>query len=175
MADSLMETVTRVLDRGLKTNSYKLALLRSLVAIACRSNSVPLRVTRFDLAQQFVERYWPPALLFRVRQATVPDKDPVVMRLIRNDQGRLMFPDAMSLNKYRRSYPDDYQQLIASVARQAFDDVLPRFHTVHNRLVEPYLYRLDGADVIIEASGCEFLRQHARCVDLLAIAGWVIH
>jgi hypothetical protein len=51
MADSLMQTVTRVVDRGLKTNSYKLALLRSLVAIACKSNSAPLRVTRFDLAE----------------------------------------------------------------------------------------------------------------------------
>jgi hypothetical protein len=97
MANSLMQTVTRVVDRGLKTNSYKLALLRSLVAIACRSNSAPLRVTRFDLAEQFVERYWPLALLFRVRQATVPDKDPIVMRLIRKEQARLMFPDTISV------------------------------------------------------------------------------
>jgi hypothetical protein len=173
MADSLMQTVTRVVDRGLKTNSYKLALLRSLVAIACRSRSAPLRVTRFDLAEQFVQRYWPLALLFRVRQATVPDKDPVVMRLIRKEQGRLMLSDTLSVHKYRSSYPADYHQLTASVARQAFDDVLPRFHTVHKRQVEPYLYRLDGADIIVETSGCEFLREHARCVDLLAIAGWV--
>jgi 5-methylcytosine-specific restriction endonuclease McrA len=94
------------------------------------------------------------------------------MRLIRAEQGRLMFPDAISAHKYRSSYPADYQRLIASVARQAFD-VLPRFHTVHKRLVEPYLYRLNGADVIVEPSGCKFLREHARCVDLLAIAGWV--
>jgi hypothetical protein len=173
MTDHLMQTVTRVVDRGLKTNSYKLALLRSLVAIACRSNSAPLRVTRFDLAEQFVERYWPLALLFRVRQATVPDKDPIVMRLIRKEQARLMFPDTISVHKYRMTYPDDYQRLIARVVREAFDDVLPRFHTVHKRPVQPYLYRLDSADIIIENSGCEFLRHHARCVDLLAIAGWV--
>ena len=173
MADSLMQTVTRIVDRGLKTNSYKLALLRSLVAIACKSTSAPLRVTKFDLAEQFVERYWPLALLFRVRQATLPDKDPVVMRLIRKEQGRLMFRDTMSAHKYRRRYPADYKGLIASVARQAFDDVLPRFHTVHKRLVEPHLYRLEEAGITIETNACNFLREHARCIDLLAIAGWV--
>jgi hypothetical protein len=31
MTGSLLQTITRVIDRGLKTNSYKLALLRSLV------------------------------------------------------------------------------------------------------------------------------------------------
>ena len=169
MANGFMQTVTRVVDRGLKTNSYKLALLRSLVEIARRSNSAPLRVTRFDLAEQFVERYWPLTLLFRIRQATVPDKDPVVMRLIREEQSRLRFRDGTSVHLYRRSYPADYQQLIASVAREAFDDVLPRFHTVHRRLVEPILYRLDGDDLIVDEPACEFLHKNARCVDLLAI------
>jgi 5-methylcytosine-specific restriction endonuclease McrA len=173
MTDTLMQTVTRVVDRGLKTNSYKLALLRSLVAIVCRSNSTSLRITRTDLAEQFVERYWPLALLFHIRQATVPDKDPVIMRLIRREQGRLKFPETTSLHRYRKNYSGDYRQLIATVARQAFDDVLPRFHTVHKRQLEPYLYRLDGSDVIIETDVCEFLRKNARCVDLLAIAGWV--
>jgi hypothetical protein len=61
-----------------------------------------------------VERYWPLALLFRVRQATLLDnKDPVVMRLIRKEQGRLMFRDTMSAHKYRRRYPADYKGLIA--------------------------------------------------------------
>jgi hypothetical protein len=39
--------------------------------------------------------------------------------------------------------------------------------------VEPHLFRPDGSDIIVEADGCEFLRKQARCVDLLAIAGWV--
>jgi hypothetical protein len=173
MTGSLMQTVTRVIDRGLKTNSYKLALLRSLVVIASSSRSAPLRVTRLDLAEQFVERYWPLALLFRLRQATVPEKDPVVMRFIRAEQVRLGFPNEMSVDKYRRRFPADYQQLIAFVAREAFSDVLPRFHTVHKSRIEPYLYELDGGDIIIGTPAYEFLRENARSVDLLAIAGWV--
>jgi 5-methylcytosine-specific restriction endonuclease McrA len=171
---SLMQTVTRVVDRGLKTNSYKLALLRSLVAIAGRSRcAAPLRITRIDLAEQFVERYWRLALLFHVRQATVPDKDPVVMRLIRAEQARLRFSDETTVQDYQRRSPVDYKRLIASVANEAFHDVVPRFHTVHKREVEPRLYKPDGHDVIVEKPAYEFLRENARTVDLLAIAGWV--
>jgi hypothetical protein len=174
MTGSLLQTVTRVVDRGLKTNSYKLALLRSLVVIASRSHSAPpLLVTRSDLAEQFVERYWPLALLFRLRQATVPDKDPVIMRFIRGEQQHLGFPNEMSVHKYRERYPANCHRLIASVAREAFDDVLPRFHTVHKTQIEPHLYELNGSDIIIEKSAYEFLRENCRSVDLLAIAGWV--
>jgi 5-methylcytosine-specific restriction endonuclease McrA len=125
------------------------------------------------LAEQFVERYWQLALLFRVRQATVPDKDPVVMRLIRKEQARLTFSDQLSVHQYRKRYPADYRQLLASVTRLAFDDVLPRFHTVHRKPVMPCLYHLDGGDLVIDAAACEFLRRNARSIDLLAIAGWV--
>jgi 5-methylcytosine-specific restriction endonuclease McrA len=173
MTHGLMQTVTRVVDWGLKTNSYKLALLRSLVVIAGRSSPGHLRVTRLELAECFVQLYWRLALLFRVRQATVPDKDPVVMRLIRREQLELSFSNAMGVHKYRQNYPARYQQLIATVARQAFDDVLPRFHTVHKRVTQPLLYRLEGNDLIIDEAACHFLRSNARCVDLLAIAGWV--
>jgi hypothetical protein len=134
-----MQTLTRVVDRGLKTNSYKLSLLRSLVAITNRSSCAPLRITRLDLAEQFVEQYWRLALLFHVRQATVPDKDPVVMRLIRAEQARLRFSDETTVRDYQRRFPADYKRLIASVANEAFDYVVPRFHTVHKREVDPRL------------------------------------
>jgi hypothetical protein len=108
-----------------------------------------------------------------VRQATVPDKDPVVMRLIRAEQSRRRFANEMTVRKYRQTFPDDYHRLIAAVAREAFDDVLPRFHTVHNQEVEPYLYELDGKDIIVGKPAHEFLKENARAVDLLALAGWV--
>jgi hypothetical protein len=173
MTNDLMQTVTRVVDRGLKTNSYKLALLRSLVAIARKPANPPLKVTRLELAEQFVERYWPLALLFRIRQATVPDKEPVVMRLIRGEQTRLNFSSTMSFYRYRDKYPADYKKLLHGVARQAFDDVLPRFHTVHKRFVKPCLYQLDGSDIVIGEGSYKFLHCNARSVDLLALAGWV--
>src|SRR5215471_16512598 len=77
-----------------------------------------------------MERYCRLALLFHVRQATVPDKDSVVMRLIRAEQARLRFSDETTARDYQQRFPADYTRLIASVANEAFDDVVPRFHTV---------------------------------------------
>jgi hypothetical protein len=88
-------------------------------------------------------------------------------------QTHLGFPNEMNVHKYRRRFPANYQRLIASVAREAFNDVLPRFHTVHNTRVEPRLYELNESDIIVEKPAYEFLRENGRSVDLLAIAGWV--
>src|SRR5262249_4069512 len=123
--------------------------------------------------EQFVERYWRLALLFHVRQATVPDKDPVVMRLIRAEQARLRFSDEATVRDYQRKFQAEHKRLIVSVANEAFDDEVARYIAVHKREVEPRLYKLDGNDVIVEKPAYDFLRENARSVDLLAIAGWV--
>jgi 5-methylcytosine-specific restriction endonuclease McrA len=71
----------------------------------------------------------------------------------------------------RRS--DRYEKLVARVAGKAFDDVIPRFHTVARRNVEPRLYEIDGKDIIVGEKERMFLRENHKALDLLAVGAWV--
>jgi len=84
MIEPLLETVSRIIRTGQNSNSYKFALLRALAHIASRETSNPKTISRDRLAECFVAFYWDLTLKYHVRQGTNPDKDPRVMRLIRN-------------------------------------------------------------------------------------------
>jgi hypothetical protein len=80
----LNSNIVRILEYGLKTNSYKFALLRSLAEIAQETTQhrpIPYQ----SLAEKFLNYYWPLTILFRIRQATDPTRDPVVMKFIRRE------------------------------------------------------------------------------------------
>jgi hypothetical protein len=64
---------------GQNTNSYKFALWRALAHLA----PVKSVISKRDLAPLFLEYYWPLQLQYHVRQGTDPDKDPIVMRRVR--------------------------------------------------------------------------------------------
>ena len=89
MPQTYMDTVVQIMERGQKNNSYKMALLRSLAALGLQPETKAEIITFEWLAKQFIRFYWPLALRFNIRQATVPDKDPVVMRLIRNEAAKI--------------------------------------------------------------------------------------
>ena len=89
MADAYMDAVTSILQRGQFSNSYKFALLRSLAAFGAKQGSGAETVEHEWLADKFIEFYWPLTVRFKIRQATVPNKDPVVMGFIREEKDAL--------------------------------------------------------------------------------------
>lgn len=82
MISKYLRSIVLIVDRGLKSNSYKFALLRALSDFGNQK----LRTDSIDfewLAERFIDYYWPLTVKFRVRQATDASRDPVIMRSIR--------------------------------------------------------------------------------------------
>ena len=173
MGDAYMDTVTSILKRGQFANSYKFALLRSLAAFGAEQGSGYETVEHEWLAGKFIEFYWPLTVRFKIRQATVPNKDPVVMRYIRNEKTTLGLSPETSLPKYQNKYQDRHAQLVPKVVRKAFADVIPRFHTVGKKEVKPALYEPVGEGILIDADARQFLNANHKALDLLAIGSWV--
>ncbi len=130
MGASYLSSIARIMDRGRNTNSYKFALLRALVAEVKSPGDEPLTINKSQLAHQFILLFWPLTLRFKIRQATVPGKDPVVMRHIRKAISNARCTEEITVDGFRRRHCDEYATLLGRVARNAFDDVIPRFHTI---------------------------------------------
>jgi hypothetical protein len=171
MIEPLLETVNRIIRTGQNSNSYKFALLRALAHIASRETSNPKTISRDRLAECFVAFYWDLTLKYHVRQGTNPDKDPRVMRLIRNLLGINLISEKTTLQEFQAT--DGYKRLVKQVAREAFDDVLPRLHTVRGAEQKPKLYEQEGEGIRIEDRTFEFLKSHSQVITQLAIGGWV--
>ena len=75
---------TEIVAKGLNTNSYKFALWRALAALAPDTKEESARISKQDLAPLFVKYYWPLEIKYHIRQGIDPDKDPIVMKLIRS-------------------------------------------------------------------------------------------
>jgi len=97
-----LDTVLRILDYGRKTNSYKFALLRAFAEVGHEgADGTSIGFER--IARRFLKYYWPLTLRFRVRQATDPTRDPVIMRFIREEGGRSIFLLTFRFNKTNES------------------------------------------------------------------------
>jgi len=106
MALDYMNSVAQILERGQFANSYKFALLRSLAAFGMKPGNGEEPIEVEWLAERFVELFWPLTLRFNIRQATVPDKDPVVMRYIRDEASALGLSPETLLRDYRELCPN---------------------------------------------------------------------
>ena len=173
MADPYLTTAVQIMTRGRNTNSYKFALLRSLAAFGISPGLDAATVSLERLAGQFLKFYWPITLRFQIRQASVPDRDPVVMRLIREERAALGLSPETGLEDFQRTNRARHQALVGKVAREAFDDVIPRFHTVAGRPIEPKLYEPDDDGIYVSSEVRAFLKQNHKALDLLAIGAWV--
>jgi len=171
MIEPLLETVSRIIRTGQNSNSYKFALLRALAHIASRETSNPKTISRDRLAECFVAFYWDLTLKYHVRQGTNPDKDPRVMRLIRNLLDINLISEKTRLQEFQVT--DGYKRLVKQVAREAFDDVLARLHTIRGGEQKPKLYEQEGDGIRIEDRTFEFLKSHSQVITQLAIGGWV--
>lgn len=173
MSQDYMNSVAQILERGLFTNSYKFALLRSLAAHGVKPGNGKETIEVEWLAERFVELFWPLTLRFNIRQATVPDKDPVVMRYIRDEAAALGLSPETQLRDYRKKHSDRYAKLISKVSNNAFGNVIPRLHTVGGGKVTPSLYMASSHGIRINANARAFLQQNHKAIDLLAIGSWV--
>lgn len=168
-----MSSVERILERGQFTNSYKFALLRALAAYGKEPGTGEVIVETEWLAEQFISYYWQLAVRFNVRQATVPDKDPVVMKYIRAMVDQRGLSPETRLTDFKKNSPNEYFRLAKMVAANSFGDVVSRFHTVGRTKVEPALYKEVGGGLCISADARAFLNSKSKSLDMLAIGSWV--
>jgi|SRR6516165_9072182 hypothetical protein len=81
--DQYIATLYEIVTRGLNTNSYKFALWRALASLASITDEQSRTISKHDLGLLFLRYYWPLGVKYHIRQSTDPDKDPIVMKLVR--------------------------------------------------------------------------------------------
>lgn len=135
--DQYISALYQIVRKGTKTNSYKFALWRALAKLAPNTDEHDSKISKQDLAAVFLEYYWPLEVKYHIRQSTDPDKDPIVMVRIRDLLSAGKIADGETLRDFERRAPSEYNVLLVRVAREAFNDVIPRFHIVRVRLLSP--------------------------------------
>ena len=49
-----------------------------------------------------------------------------------------------TIKDFQRRRPAEYKTLVSRIAREAFDDVIPRFHSVHGSPITPAIFEFTG-------------------------------
>lgn len=139
---------------GLNTATYKIALGRALSELARAGRD---RVSMNELAEVFFDLY-----VTRLRnggrpQLSHPNRLTVMERVVTlHNAGRI-----------------DREEAIARVARDAFDDVLPRFHTVGDRAVPISFYETTPDGLVLTDAAFELLTPpEATVLDAELGARW---
>jgi hypothetical protein len=84
-----------------------------------------------------------------------------------------------TLREFQNRMPEDYKTLHGRVAREAFDDVIPRFHIVHGAPIAPAIFTFTGREgkagdtIKLTTGGRQFLIDYKKLVDYVAVSGWV--
>jgi hypothetical protein len=171
MADPHWLLINRVLTQGRMVNSYKPALLRALADYGSL-NRKDLTVSFEWLAEQFVRYYWPLAIRYRVRQATDPIKEPVVVRLIKE----LNVGSMVTVDQFRQRNRAEFDSLVTRLAKpgatSCLGEVLPRFHVLPSE-APAILYDQNVSSIEIRREALEFIQEHQKTLRLLAIGWWV--
>src|SRR6516165_3367914 len=144
--DHYIAALYAIVTKGLNANSYKFALWRALASLASGTDKKRPTISKQQLAPLFLSYYWPLEVKYHIRQGIDPDKDPVVMKRIRElmDAGFIRHGD--SLHDFQKHWPEKYRVLVARVAKDAFDDVIPRFHKVRGEPIDPCIYTYSGIE-----------------------------
>jgi hypothetical protein len=177
--DAYVNLLYQIVSAGQKTNSYKFALWRALAKLASMTNESNPVISKHDLSPLFLEYYWPLEVKYHIRQGIDPDKDPIVMKLIRQLVYAGTITQGEILDEFKKTTPDKYKMLVAGIEREAFDDVIPRFHVVHGEPILPPIYTFTGrigkvGDAIeLTDSSRQFLIDYEKLVDYVAVSGWV--
>src|SRR5271166_1390952 len=168
-----------IVTRGLNANPYKFALWRALARLAPATNESSPKIFKRDLSSLFLEYYWPLEVKYHIRQGIDPDKDPIVMKLIRQLAYAGVFVEGETLTDFKSRVPDKHKTLLAGIEREAFDDVIPRFHTVHRAPIVPAVFTFTGKigkagdPIELTQGGRQFLIDYKKLVDYVAVSGWV--
>jgi HNH endonuclease len=177
--DAYVNVLYQIVSAGLKTNSYKCALWRSLAKLAPRTEPSNPVISKHDLAPLFLEYYWPLEVKYHVRQGIDPDKDPIVMTKIRESQKAETIKQGEVLKDFKKRMPIQYQTLCATVAKECFNNVIPRFHTVRGAAITPKIFQYTGKigkvgdTITLTDMSRKFLIEYHKLVDYVAVSGWV--
>ncbi len=177
--DQYVSVLYEIVTRGLNTNSYKFALWRALARLAPATDERSPTIFKRDLSPLFLEYYWPLEVKYHIRQGIDPDKDPVVMKLIRQLAYTGTIMQGETLTSFKNRMPDKHHSLVAEIEREAFDDVIPRFHIVHREPIAPAVFRFTGKvgktgdPIELTQGGRQFLIEYKKLVDYVAVSGWV--
>jgi hypothetical protein len=106
--DEYVSVLYEIVTRGLTTNSYKFALWRALARLAPTTDERSPKIFKGALSPLFLEYYWPLEVKYHIRQGIDPDKDPIVMRLIRQSVRAGMIMEGETLADFRRRMPDKH-------------------------------------------------------------------
>jgi HNH endonuclease len=173
--DRYIYTLYEIVTRGLNTNSYKFALWRALAALA----SARSEISKADLCPFFLGYYWPLEVKYHLRQSTDPDRDPIIMKRIRRLMKAGTISQGETLQNFKQRMPEEHKALLDRIEREAFDDVIPRFHIVRGTPVVPPIFTFVGkpgkaGDTIeLTNGGRQFLIENKRLIEYVAVSGWV--
>jgi hypothetical protein len=101
------------------------------------------------------------------------------MKLIRQLVEAGKIDQGETLRNFEKRVPEEHKALVNRVAREAFDDVIPRFHIVRNAEIDPKIFMFSGkpgnaGDVIkLTDGGRVFLILYKKLIDYVAVSGWV--
>jgi hypothetical protein len=175
MDNRYISTLYEIVTRGRNTNSYKFALWRALASLAPSRSEI----SKSDLSPLFLGYYWPLEVKYHLRQGIDPDKDPIVMKRIRQLVDAGMITQGETLKDFKRRMPEEHQALLERVTREAFDDVIPRFHIVSGAPIFPRMFTFTGRagtagnTIVLTKEARQFLIDYKKLVDYLAVSGWV--
>jgi HNH endonuclease len=177
--DAYLTALYAIVTKGRNANSYKFALCRTLAQLAPTTDEARRTISKHELAPWFLKYYWPLEVKYHIRQGIDPEKDPIVMKSIRQLLKAGKIEQGEKLQNFERRMPEEHNALIDKITREAFDDVIPRFHIVHNVQRDPKIFEHTGEAgnagpiITLTDGGREFLIQYKKLVDYIAVSGWV--
>ena len=177
--DRYINVLYQIVSAGQKTNSYKFALWRALAKLAPATNDTKAIISKHNLSPVFLEYYWPLEVKYHIRQGIDPKKDPIVMVQIRELMEAGIINHGESLKDFQKRMPNEYQTLVMTIAKECFNDVIPRFHNVHGAPITPEIFQYTGTvgrvgtNIQLTNASRNFLLVYKKLIDYVAVSGWV--
>jgi hypothetical protein len=97
--------------------SYKFALWRALASLGPNTDERNPTVFKHDLAPLFLKYFWPLEVKYHSRQSTDPDRDPIVMKLVRRLQEAGKIEQGETLREFENRTPEEYRAVVSQIAR----------------------------------------------------------
>jgi hypothetical protein len=177
--DAYINVLYQIVSAGQKTSSYKFALWRALAKLAPATNESKPIISKQNLSPLFLEYYWPLEVKYHIRQGIDPKKDPLVMVQIRELMKAGTVNHGESLRDFQKRMPTQYRTLCGAIAKECFNDVIPRFHNVHGAAITPDIFRYTGTvgrvgeNIELTNASRNFLMVYKKLIDYVAVSGWV--
>jgi len=107
--DNYIAALYAIVTKGLNANSYKFALWRALASLASGTDKKRPTISKQQLAPLFLSYYWPLEVKYHIRQSTDPNKDPIIMKRIRQLISLGTITHGETLKDFRRRMPKEHK------------------------------------------------------------------